>query len=201
MIGGGPGGYAAALYGALAGPRIAVVERDKVGGVCLHRGCIPAKQFLETASVARTVAGAKDLGVQAGQPLVDFAVSQRRKQEVVGQLYKGRVGLMMRDDATFGITWYAQEALGEVVFFDPPEVGGQVTKDQPDAQIESVKAVSACLPHCRARSSRSTTRSAVRPRRSTRTPYGQGWLKVKLSDPTEADSLMSAGEYKATLAS
>jgi pyruvate/2-oxoglutarate dehydrogenase complex dihydrolipoamide dehydrogenase (E3) component len=97
VIGGGRGRYAAALY-ALAGPRIAVVERDKVGGVFLHRGCIPAKQFLETASVARTVAGAKDFGVQAGQPLVDFAVSQRRKQEVVGQLYKGRVGLMMRDE-------------------------------------------------------------------------------------------------------
>jgi dihydrolipoamide dehydrogenase len=94
IIGGGPGGYGAALHGALAGLRIAVVERDKVGGTCLHRGCIPAKEFLETASVARTVAGASDFGIQAGQPSVDFGVSQRRKQQVVDQLYQGLDGLM-----------------------------------------------------------------------------------------------------------
>ena len=75
VIGGGPGGYATALYGAAAGLSIAMVEKDKVGGTCLHRGCIPAKEFLETASVYRTVAGAKEYGVQAGQPTVDFAVS------------------------------------------------------------------------------------------------------------------------------
>ena len=94
VIGGGPGGYAAALYGAAAGLRIAVVEKDKVGGTCLHRGCIPAKQFLETAHVHRTVAGAKEFGVEAGQPTVDFSVSQARKQKVVEQLWKGLQGLM-----------------------------------------------------------------------------------------------------------
>ena len=94
VIGGGPGGYAAALYGASAGLSVAVVERDKVGGTCLHRGCIPAKEFLETATVVRTVAGAKEFGVHAGQPTVDFAVSQGRKQKVVDQLHKGLAGLM-----------------------------------------------------------------------------------------------------------
>jgi dihydrolipoamide dehydrogenase len=94
VIGGGPGGYATALYGASAGLKIAVVERDKVGGTCLHRGCVPAKEFLETATVVRTVAGAKEFGVQAGQPVVDFAVSQGRKQKVVDQLWKGLAGLM-----------------------------------------------------------------------------------------------------------
>ncbi len=94
VIGGGPGGYATALYGAAAGLKIAVVERDKVGGTCLHRGCVPAKEFLETASVVRTVAGAKEFGVQAGQPVVDFGVSQGRKQKVVDQLFKGLAGLM-----------------------------------------------------------------------------------------------------------
>jgi len=94
VIGGGPGGYATALYGASAGLSVAVVERDKVGGTCLHRGCVPAKEFLETASVVRTVAGAKEFGVQAGQPVVDFAVSQGRKQKVVDQLFKGLAGLM-----------------------------------------------------------------------------------------------------------
>jgi dihydrolipoamide dehydrogenase len=94
VIGGGPAGYATALYGASAGLSMAVVERDKVGGTCLHRGCIPAKEFLETASVMRTVAGAKEFGIQAEQPSVDFSVSQGRKQKVVETLFKGLVGLM-----------------------------------------------------------------------------------------------------------
>jgi dihydrolipoamide dehydrogenase len=94
VIGGGPGGYAAALYGAAAGLSVAVVEKDKVGGTCLHRGCIPAKEFLETAAVLRTVAGAKEFGIQASQPTVDFATSQARKQKVVDQLHRGLEGLM-----------------------------------------------------------------------------------------------------------
>lgn len=94
VVGGGPGGYASALYAAAAGLTVAVVEKDMVGGTCLHRGCIPAKQFLETATVFRTVAGAKEFGVQADQPTVDFAASQARKQKVVGQLHKGLQGLM-----------------------------------------------------------------------------------------------------------
>ena len=80
VIGGGPGGYAAALYGASAGLKVACVEKDKVGGTCLHRGCVPAKEFLETAAVYRHVAGAKEFGIEAGQPTIDFAVSQARKQ-------------------------------------------------------------------------------------------------------------------------
>jgi len=94
IVGGGPGGYAAALYGAAAGLSIAMVEKDKVGGTCLHRGCIPAKEFLETASVYRTVAGAKEFGIQAGQPAVDFSVSLDRKAKVVEQLYRGLTGLL-----------------------------------------------------------------------------------------------------------
>ncbi len=94
VLGGGPGGYAAALYGAAAGLNVAIVEQDKVGGTCLHRGCIPAKQFLETASVFRTVAGAKEFGVHADQPTVDFATSQARKQKVVNQLWKGLQSLL-----------------------------------------------------------------------------------------------------------
>jgi dihydrolipoamide dehydrogenase len=94
VVGGGPGGYAAALYGANAGLNIAVVEKEKVGGTCLHRGCIPAKEFLETASVFRTVAGAKEFGVQADQPGIDFGASQARKQKVVDGLWKGLQGLM-----------------------------------------------------------------------------------------------------------
>ncbi len=94
VIGGGPGGYGAALYGAAAGLSVGLVERDKVGGTCLHRGCIPAKQFLETATVFRTVASAGEFGVQADQPTLDFATSQGRKRQVVDQLWKGLQGLM-----------------------------------------------------------------------------------------------------------
>jgi dihydrolipoamide dehydrogenase len=95
VIGGGPGGYAAALYGAAAGLSIAVIEKEKVGGTCLHRGCIPAKELLETASVFRTVAGAKEYGVLAAQPGgVDLAVSMDRKQRVINQLHRGLEGLM-----------------------------------------------------------------------------------------------------------
>ncbi|MGH9179840.1 MAG: dihydrolipoyl dehydrogenase [Acidimicrobiales bacterium] len=100
VIGGGPGGYAAALYAAGAGLSVAVVEKDKVGGTCLHRGCIPAKEFLETATVFRTVAGAKEFGVQAEQPSIEFSTSQQRKQKVVDQLWKGLQGLMKRRKIT-----------------------------------------------------------------------------------------------------
>ncbi len=98
IIGGGPGGYATALYGAAAGLTVAIVELDKVGGTCLHRGCVPAKEFLETASVYRTVAGSGQFGIglaePATPPTVDFSISQTRKQQVVDQLYRGLAGLL-----------------------------------------------------------------------------------------------------------
>src|SRR5256714_7585280 len=94
VVGGGPGGYAAALYAAGIGLSVAVVEKEKVGGTCLPRGCTPAKEFLETATVYRTVAGAKEFGVVTEQPIVEFATSQSRKQKVVDQLWKGLQGLM-----------------------------------------------------------------------------------------------------------
>jgi dihydrolipoamide dehydrogenase len=100
VIGGGPGGYAAALYGAAAGLGVAVVEKDRVGGTCLHRGCIPAKEFLETASVRRAVAAAPQFGIGVEGGVVDFAVSQERKQKIVDTLWKGLQGLMKRRKIT-----------------------------------------------------------------------------------------------------
>ena len=94
VIGGGPGGYAAALYAAAAGLNVALVERDKVGGTCLHRGCVPAKEFLETAHVRRTVEHAGEFGIATEGVTVDFAVSQRRKNEIVERLFKGLSGLL-----------------------------------------------------------------------------------------------------------
>ncbi len=94
VIGGGPGGYATALYGAAAGLSVAIVERDKVGGTCLHRGCIPAKEFLETAAVNRTIEGSKEFGIDVSGVSIDFARSQDRKNAVVDKLWKGLAGLL-----------------------------------------------------------------------------------------------------------
>ncbi|HEY3844783.1 MAG TPA: dihydrolipoyl dehydrogenase [Acidimicrobiales bacterium] len=94
VIGGGPGGYATALYGAAAGLSVAIVELDKVGGTCLHRGCVPAKEFLETASVQRTVTGSKEFGISVSDATLDFSVSQDRKNTVVDKLFKGLAGLL-----------------------------------------------------------------------------------------------------------
>jgi len=96
IIGGGPGGYATALYGAAAGLRIAMVEKGRVGGTCLNRGCIPAKELLETASVFRTVAGAKEFGVLADAPGLDVPAMMSRKQQVVDKLVNGLSGLLKK---------------------------------------------------------------------------------------------------------
>ncbi len=90
VIGGGPGGYSAALYGASAGLEVALVEKDALGGTCLNRGCIPAKAFLETAAVKRHVDHSSDFGIDSGgEATVDFARTQARKQSIVDGLVKG----------------------------------------------------------------------------------------------------------------
>jgi dihydrolipoyl dehydrogenase len=94
VLGGGPGGYAAALYGASAGMTIAIVEEQRVGGTCLHRGCIPAKELLQTAEVLRTVRAAADFGVLTSAPGLELATSQTRKQNVVDRLTKGLESLL-----------------------------------------------------------------------------------------------------------
>jgi len=97
VIGGGPAGYAAALYGAGAGLDVGLIERHKLGGTCLNVGCIPAKELLETATVYRTIAHAEQFGITTSEPVVDFSVSQNRKQSIIdtlvgglGSLLKGR---------------------------------------------------------------------------------------------------------------
>ncbi len=100
VIGGGPGGYAAALYGASAGLDVALVEKDKVGGTCLHRGCIPAKELLETAAIVRTVKHAGDFGVVVEPKSVDWGVTLARKQAVIDKLAGGVVGLLKNRKVT-----------------------------------------------------------------------------------------------------
>jgi glycine cleavage system H protein len=104
------------------------------------------------------------------------------------------------DIATFGITWYAQDALGEVVFYDAPAVGSTVNKDQAYTEVESVKAVSDVIAPLSGEVIEVNDVLADKPETINEDPYGDGWLvKVKLSDPSEADSLMDATEYQGTL--
>ncbi|MBS1836058.1 MAG: dihydrolipoyl dehydrogenase [Actinobacteria bacterium] len=100
IIGGGPAGYGAALYGASAGLDIALVEKDKVGGTCLHRGCIPAKELLETAAVVRAVQHAGDFGVQVEPIGLEWSTTLARKQAVVDKLTAGVTGLLKNRKVT-----------------------------------------------------------------------------------------------------
>jgi glycine cleavage system H protein len=104
------------------------------------------------------------------------------------------------DQATFGITWYAQDALGEVVFFDPPEVGASVSKDDAYAEVESVKAVSDVFAPLSGEVVEVNSALADSPEKINQDPYEEGWMvKVRLSDPSEVDQLMDVGAYRELL--
>jgi glycine cleavage system H protein len=104
------------------------------------------------------------------------------------------------DTATFGVTWFAQDALGEVVFFDPPEVGSTITGGEPYAEVESVKAVSDVIAPMSGEIVEVNGALADAPEKINEDPYGEGWMvKVKLSDPSERDSLIDASTYTSQL--
>jgi glycine cleavage system H protein len=105
------------------------------------------------------------------------------------------------DEATFGITWYAQDALGEVVFYDPPEVGATVTKDQPYTEVESVKAVSDIIAPLSGEVLEVNRKVVDEPETVNDDPYGEGWLiRIRMSDTSELDALMDADAYRAHVA-
>ncbi|HET7049928.1 MAG TPA: glycine cleavage system protein GcvH [Solirubrobacteraceae bacterium] len=104
------------------------------------------------------------------------------------------------ENATFGITWYAQDALGEVVFFDPPKVGAEISMGDAYTEVESVKAVSDVIAPLSGEIVEVNGALSDNPEKINEDPYGEGWLvKVKLSDPSQTDVLMSAAAYEATL--
>ena len=104
------------------------------------------------------------------------------------------------DEATFGITWYAQDSMGEVVFFEPPKVGETVTGGERYTEVESVKAVSDVVSPLSGEITAVNEELADSPETINEDPYGQGWLvKVKLSDPSEQEALLDAAGYEATL--
>jgi dihydrolipoamide dehydrogenase len=126
VIGGGPAGYAAALYAGGAGLTVGLVERDRIGGTCLHRGCIPAKELLETAAVHRTVSEAAEFGVITSAPTLDFSVTQARKQRIIDGLTAGVEGLLRRRKAK--------------VFNGTGSLGAnrQVTVTSPDGDVSTI---------------------------------------------------------------
>jgi glycine cleavage system H protein len=104
------------------------------------------------------------------------------------------------DSATLGITWYAQDQLGELVYIDPPEVGATISKDKEYAEIESVKAVSAVVAPLSGEVTEVNDALGDAPEKVNDDPYGDGWLvKIRLSDPSEADDLMDASTYEGSL--
>ncbi len=104
-------------------------------------------------------------------------------------------------EATLGITWYAQDALGEVVFFDPPAVGSTLAKDSSYAEVESVKAVSDVIAPLSGEIVEVNAGLAENPALINEDPYGEGWLvKVRMSDPSERGALLDAASYRSSLA-
>ena len=105
------------------------------------------------------------------------------------------------DQVTFGITWYAQDALGEVVFFDPPDVGTSVTMGQPYAEVESVKAVSDVIAPVSGEVTAVNEAVSETPELINEDPYDAGWLiRVRLTDPAETEKLLDAATYRKQLA-
>ena len=105
------------------------------------------------------------------------------------------------DQATLGITWYAQDSLGEVVFFDPPEVGATIQKDSSYAEVESVKAVSDVIAPLSGEIVEVNTALGDAPEAINTDPYGEGWMvKVRLTDSAEVDQLLDSAAYRELLA-
>ncbi len=106
------------------------------------------------------------------------------------------------DEAVLGITWWAQDALGELVHFEAPEVGSTVTKDQSYGEVESVKAVSDLIAPLSGEVVEVNRKVVDEPETVNEDPYGEGWLvRIRVADPSEADGLMDADAYKAHLES
>jgi glycine cleavage system H protein len=104
------------------------------------------------------------------------------------------------DEATFGITWFAQDQLGEVVFFDPPDVGSTVTANESYAEVESIKAVTDVFSPLSGEIVAVNEQLSDKPETINDDPYGDGWLvRVKLTDPSEADSLLDVNAYRQLL--
>lgn len=97
ILGGGTGGYVAAIQAAKAGLKVAIVEKEKLGGTCLHNGCIPSKTLLRSAEVYQTVKNASQFGIEVSEPSIHFSSVQHRKETIIDELYKGITYLMKKN--------------------------------------------------------------------------------------------------------
>lgn len=131
ILGGGTGGYVAAIRAAQLGMKVVVVERDKLGGTCLHRGCIPSKALLRTAEVLATARGADAFGVMHGEPTLDLTKAMTRKQQIVDQLHKGVEFLMKKHNIE--VIQGTGRVMGPSIF--SPQAGA-VSVERPDADPE-----------------------------------------------------------------
>jgi glycine cleavage system H protein len=105
------------------------------------------------------------------------------------------------DEATLGITWFAQDALGDLVHYEPPAVGAAVARDESYGELESVKAVSDLIAPLSGEVLEVNEKAVDAPEVVNDDPYGEGWLvRIRMSDPAEADSLMDADAYRAHVA-
>ena len=101
------------------------------------------------------------------------------------------------DEAVLGVTWYAQDALGELVHYEPPEAGAEVTKDQAYAEVESVKAVSDVYAPLSGEVLEVNAKVVDAPETVNEDPYGEGWLiRIRLTEPAEVESLLNVAAYK-----
>jgi glycine cleavage system H protein len=105
------------------------------------------------------------------------------------------------DEATLGITWFAQDSLGELVHFEPPEPGSQIEKDSSYGEVESVKAVSELISPLSGEVLEVNAAVVDAPERVNEAPYGEGWLvRIRMSDPAEVDDLLDADAYRSLIA-
>lgn len=133
VLGGGPGGYAAAIRAAQLGKSVAIVEKSGVGGTCLHRGCIPSKALLRSAEVSRTMREAAQYGVilpGAEAPAIDFQRVQSRKEEIVQDLYRGLQGLIARNKID---VFHGSGRVAGASIFSPQT--GSVAVETPDGEV------------------------------------------------------------------
>jgi glycine cleavage system H protein len=106
-----------------------------------------------------------------------------------------------RDEATLGVTWFAQDALGELVHYEPPQEGQQIAKDAPYGEVESVKAVSDVVAPLSGEVLEVNQKAIDAPETINEDPYGEGWLvRIRLSTPAEVETLLDAGAYRQLLA-
>src|SRR5215207_10791589 len=101
VLGAGTGGYTAAFRAAQLGLKVALVDEDKIGGTCLHRGCIPTKALLESAAFTEKIRHARDFGIEVGDPVVDYARMATRRDQVVKRLWTGLKTLVDKNKVTW----------------------------------------------------------------------------------------------------